>query len=97
VPDPVETVDALIRLWRQSPAGAAAYLRQCAGAFSQRAGELESQLDLLLPNADSRWQESAGEEMRWRWNRSGYVLFWILVAVLCFGALAAGYFLALSG
>lgn len=94
---PADHIDELTRQWRQSPSGALANLRSCERLFLQRCQEAEGTLDAFLASP-SRTQEDAPDAERfWRWSRAGYILFWIAVASLCLGALAAGYLFAFNG
>lgn len=91
MPSPVEAVDELARQWRQSPSGAIDRLRVCERLFQHRCHRLEDTLDGFLAPPSRPTEDEPGEERAWRWSRASYILFWIAVAVLCFGALVAGY------
>jgi hypothetical protein len=91
---PADYVDELIRQWRQSPSGAIVNLRSWEQQFLKRCQELESTLDAFLAPPSRPTEAASGAERAWRWSRSGYLLFWIASALLCLGALAAGYLAA---
>ncbi|MGQ9919075.1 MAG: hypothetical protein ACUVS7_16845 [Bryobacteraceae bacterium] len=97
MPTPVEKVDGLIHIWHQSPEHAIRRLQCCDHFLLQHAESLESRLHLLLRDSASSGMAAETDAAFWRWSTTRYALFWVLVAVLCFGALAAGYFLAISG
>lgn len=97
MPTPVEKVDELIHIWHQSPEHAIPRLQGCDRFLLQHAESLESRLDLLLRDSASSGMAAEADADLWRWSTARYALFWVLVAVLCFGALVAGYFLAISG
>ncbi len=93
---PVEAVDAQIQAWRLSSADALRRMDECSSAFEESARAIEEQMDAFALAAAARLIPDPPEEKTWRWNRRGYVLFWIAALLLCALSFAAGYLAAFS-
>lgn len=94
---PVEAVDAQIQAWRGSAAEALRSLEDCRRAFEHSARTIEEFLASFARPQPPGPPPEAAAGRQWRWQQSGYILFWTLAVLLFTLAFAAGYYAALSG